>query len=517
MVDFSERVQDIKNLIDAGKYISLCRARQYGKTTTLYGLRKALEHVYYVVFMDFEAFGAASFRDEAAFCRDFSGEFFSRMKAVADPENRELAQSLEKLDEFVHGGDLDIRFYTMFTIMKQIWNTADRAVVLCIDEVDSASNNQVFIDFLSQLRYHYQQHRQDKTYKIFQSVILSGVTDIRMLKVKLSKDPDEKQNSPWNIAVDFNGDMSLAESGIERMLKEYEQDKHTGMDTASMARALREYTNGYPFLVSRLCQLMDERVSQNTGLSKAWTKPGFEEALRLLLAEDNTLFQSLNVKLNNYPELRNALHCVLMEGIKLSYNSQQVSISQLQMYGFIRNENNTVRVANRIFETLLYNEFLSEEEIKDSVFSRRGDLDKNVFVHNGRLDMRKVLEHFIETYIQIFGPLKDKFKEKDGREQFLLYLKPIINGTGNYYIEAQTRDQTRTDVIVDYLGQQFVLELKIWRGERYNEEGEQQISAYLDYFGLDVGYMLSFNFNKKKRTGVELVYIGNKTLYEGTV
>ncbi len=43
-------------------------------------------------------------------------------------------------------------------------------------------------------------------------------------------------------------------------------------------------------------------------------------------------------------------------------------------------------------------------------------------------------------------------------------LKPIINGTGNYYLEAQTRDAGRTDVIVDYLGEQFVVEMKIWCG-----------------------------------------------------
>ena len=54
---------------------------------------------------------------------------------------------------------------------------------------------------------------------------------------------------------------------------------------------------------------------------------------------------------------------------------------------------------------------------------------------------------------QACGPLVDRFTERDGREQFLLYLKPIINGTGNYYIEAQTRNQTRTDIIVDYSGQ----------------------------------------------------------------
>ena len=139
--------------------------------------------------------------------------------------------------------------------------------------------------------------------------------------------------------------------------------------------------------------------------------------------------------------------------------------------------------------------------------------------------MRLILERFIETYTQICGPLKEKFREKDGREQFLLYLKPIINGTGNYYIEAQIRDQTRTDVIIDYLGQQYILELKIWRreasplgrGESYNSDGEKQISEYLDYWNLDTGYMMSFNFNQKKEQGVKRVQIGDKVLYEGTV
>ena len=86
-----------------------------------------------------------------------------------------------------------------------------------------------------------------------------------------------------------------------------------------------------------------------------------------------------------------------------------------------------------------------------------------------------------------------------------------------YYIEAQTRDQTRTDVIVDYLGQQYIIELKIWRGERYNADGEKQISEYLDYFGLDTGYMLSFNFNQNKEQGVKCIQIGDKVLFEGTV
>ena len=42
MVDISKRVAQIKSLVDDGKYFTINRARQYGKTTTLNELRKEL-------------------------------------------------------------------------------------------------------------------------------------------------------------------------------------------------------------------------------------------------------------------------------------------------------------------------------------------------------------------------------------------------------------------------------------------------------------------------------------------
>ena len=72
-------------------------------------------------------------------------------------------------------------------------------------------------------------------------------------------------------------------------------------------------------------------------------------------------------------------------------------------------------------------------------------------------------------------------------------------------------------MIIDYHGQQYIIELKIWRGERYNTEGEKQIIEYLNYWNLNTGYMLSFNFNRKKEPGVRQVHVGDKVLYEGTV
>ncbi len=66
--------------------------------------------------------------------------------------------------------------------------------------------------------------------------------------------------------------------------------------------------------------------------------------------------------------------------------------------------------------------------------------------------MKLVLTKFAEHFTQVYADSAESFLEENGRRFFLLYLKPIIHGVGNYYIEAQTRDQKRTDVIVDYRG-----------------------------------------------------------------
>ena len=49
MVDLSERMKEIKKMVDAGKYFTINRARQYGKTTTLNELGSFLSDEYDVI------------------------------------------------------------------------------------------------------------------------------------------------------------------------------------------------------------------------------------------------------------------------------------------------------------------------------------------------------------------------------------------------------------------------------------------------------------------------------------
>ncbi len=382
--------------------------------------------------------------------------------------------------------------------------------------MDSATNNQVFLDFLAQLRGYYIGRDENAT---FQSVILAGVHDVKNIRQKLRPEDDHKVNSPWNIAADFLVDMSFSSGDIAGMLEEYEHDHSTGMDIEAMAQRIYDYTPGYPYLVSRLCKLMDERVAgsgEYRDKQRAWTNAGFLEAVKLLLSERNTLFDSLVGKLQNHQELRNVLYGVIFQGKPLIYSPVSLPVEIAEMYGFFTNENGMCVIANRIFEMVLYNMFLSEEAVYSDM-AEEAFRSKPMFVQNGRLNMKLVLERFVVHFQELYGEQGQRFYEEDGRRYFLLYLRPIINGAGNYYIEARTRNLERTDVVVDYGGEQFGIEMKVWRGDAYHSRGEAQLLEYLDACHLKTGYMLSFNFNKKKKTGVREITVGDKMLVEAVV
>lgn len=516
MVDLTSRLVQIRKLVDNGKYFVINRARQYGKTTILWALKQYLREEYTVVFLSFQRISAAKFRNENVFSAAFAKNFMQAAEndpGLADPACQEAINELKK---DMKNADGSFELMELFSDLSRICKLAAKPMILMIDEVDSASNNQVFVDFLGMLRDYYLSR---KITPVFHSVILAGVYDIKNLKQKIHPEEDRRYNSPWNIAADFDIDMSFSVKEIEEMLREYEADHKTGMDCSAAAVFIYEYTSGYPYLVSRICKLVDEKIAGGENYpdkQSAWTKEGIKEAVKALLMESNTLFESLTGRLSDHPRLKELLYSLLFTGKSVPYNPLNDSLKTAEMFGFIKNKEGNVAVANRIFETVLYNLFLSEEAL-DSGMYKAGLIEKNQFIRNGRLDMSLVLQKFVLYFDDLYGDQNITFLEEAGRRYFLLYLRPIINGAGNYYIEARTRNMERTDVIVDYQGEQFVIELKIWHGNTYNERGERQLADYLDYYHLKKGYMLSFNFNKRKQIGVKEITIGDKVLVEAVV
>lgn len=510
MVDISGRLDEIiENYIEEGKYFTINRARQYGKTTMLYLLEKRLRGKYIVLRTSFEA----------------ADELFVSLYTLAAGLVRKIgkllnAYTIDKaiLEQWNQPVSRDFPLDDLGDRITMLVRNLDREVILMIDEVDKSSDNQMFLSFLGLLRNKYlaQQQEIDRTFK---SVILAGVYDIKNLKLKLHPQEESKYNSPWNIAVDFDIDMSFSKEDISVMLQEYERDYNTGMDIQAISSLIYDYTAGYPYLVSRLCQLVDEKISgteKYQDRASAWCRNGILAAEMMLRKESNTLFDDMVKKLTEYPRLKEIIQNILFHGIAYPFNRENMLINLGVTFGFLKEKEGTVVVANRIFETKMYDWFLTDMAVDSDIY-KAASMDRNQFVAAGMLQMNLVLEKFCEYFSEIYSQNDEKFLEDQGRKLFLLYLKPIINGTGNYYIESRTRDQRRTDIIVDYKGRQFVIEMKVWRGEEYNRRGEKQLFDYLEYYRQDTGYLLSFNFNRNKETGVREIMLNGKKIVEAVV
>ena len=205
MVDISGRLEEIKSLVDAGKYFTINRARQYGKTTTLRALYRYLQKEYYVVLLDFQTFDNDKFENGNVFSAAFINSFLRSLK------RNTLSSELEDaIKNILHSTDYTDKYFSLKELFEQLSDlcaAAEKKIVLMIDEVDSASNNQVFLDFLAQLRAQYIERDIQPT---FRAVILAGVYDVKNLRRKIRPDEVHKYNSPWNIAaVNFQDNQCL--------------------------------------------------------------------------------------------------------------------------------------------------------------------------------------------------------------------------------------------------------------------------------------------------------------------
>lgn len=510
MVNLDARLEQIKKMVDYGDYFVINRARQFGKTTTLYALEEYLGKEYVVIFTSFQGLSSAKFQNEYTFSKAFASMIIEAlMENCPISETADIKTFIQAVEEW---DELDM--VELFRLLSNICKNSEYPIVLLIDEVDSASNNQVFLDFLGLLRDYYLKRDRKAT---FQSVILAGVYDIKNLKQKIRLEDERKYNSPWNIAATFDIDMSFSVKDIMGMIQEYENDYHTGMDISAVSRLIYDYTSGYPYLVSCICKITHDRMTDpKVETGTGWDKKDLLAAIKQLLNNRNTLFDDMIKHLIDYPELNRMMQNILFQGIQYPYNAYNQAINVGEIFGFVGNRQGEVCVANRIFEICLYDYYISEEhsrnknEIVNSV-------DKNQFIKDGMLDMEKVIYKFVEYFADICSAKDAKFVEEYGRKIFLLYLKPIINGTGNYYVEARTRDMGRTDIVVDYKGEQFIIELKIWHGEAYNQKGEEQLVDYLNSYHLDKGYLLTFCFNQNKKVGVKTIHHNGKIIVEAVV
>jgi len=274
MVDISERLAGIHRMIENGDYFCINRGRQYGKTTTLEAIQRMLQPEYLVLSISFEGLGQSNMATDDAVARLFVKILDFQMRYIqVDPALKNVIREAVTQSE--------PSLMDLSLTISDICSAAGKPVVLLIDEVDNASNYESFLHFLGMLRNKYLDRMSFPT---FQSVILAGVYDIKNLKLKIRGEQEHLYNSLWNMAVPYDEDMSLHTLGIADMLREYALDRAFTFDAEGVAQQIYDYTSGYPFLVSRLCQIVDQK-------QYTWDKQGVIDAVHDILMERNTLFE----------------------------------------------------------------------------------------------------------------------------------------------------------------------------------------------------------------------------------
>lgn len=493
MADVSNKFRQVMEMVENGEYFTINRPHQYGKTTMLWLLTERLSAsrdwlVFSVSFegLDNKIFSAAKI---------FSATFLEMLQLqMIEADKKDLADFLkEEVKKVESLPDLS-------RSITALAHRANRKMVLLIDEVDSSSNQELFLKFLGVLRHKYLR-RDLKTERTFHSVILAGVHDVKTLKLKIEpENASAPYNSPWNIATDFEVAMDLKTKEIIPMLEEYSQIRGVRLDARQCAEKLVYYTSGYPFLVSALCKILDEKILP-VKKELSWTEEDLDLAARRLITSkrSNTNFDHLIKNLENYPELYQLVFEILVDKQHYDFNIQNPIINLGALYGIFDYEyGNGLKIHNRIYAELIFNYMISK--VKMQVNMAGYEIKDDYLLPENQLNLPKVLDRFQQFMFEQESERNRPFLEKNAKLLFLGFLQPILNSRGYAFKEAQISNEKRIDVVATYFQHKYIIELKIWRGQTAHEKGLQQLADYLDRQLLNEGYLLIFDFRSQKKS-----------------
>jgi hypothetical protein len=359
--------------------------------------------------------------------------------------------------------------------------------------------------------------RREPGQSTFHSVILAGVHDVKTLKAKIRKDTEAKFNSPWNIAVDFKVDLSFSVNEIQSMLQDYSTEQQVTMDIPYFAGQLFYLTSGYPFLVSQLCKIIHEEVLPTKKNRNEWQPEDLEKAVQISLNTDNTNSDSLIQNLENNPDLYELVFDIIINGIEFSFNTGNPIILFGKIYGVLKEELGKAKIHNRLYEQRIYNYMASKMETAGK--AKFNHFTARYLDETGDLDIKKVILKFQDFLKEHYSQKDRDFLERNGRLLFLAFIRPILNGRGFDFKEVQVSEENRLDIVVTFNNKKYIIELKIWRGESYHQDGIRQLCGYLDIHNESMGYLLIYDL--RKESGLigknELIETDGKTLFAAWV
>ena len=465
------RRQDIKTMVDQGRYFSMFAPRQSGKTTFIEELCGQLhrDDTYVAVLLSFQEYKNL---DKQEFYAEIEKYLYAQLITRLEQVNCEKTGAVRQFLNQHHLTN-NVSFKSLFEGLNGILQL--KKIVVFIDEFDGIPPIELE-SFLTTLRELYQKHKKI-THKALYSIGLIGIRNITKLVVG--------GVSPFNIA-DHVAIPPFSLKNVQDLYAQYTEETNQPFTEAAVKKVYEE-TSGQPWLVNRLGTILT--VDVKPGTVAPIDENDVNKAIQILLNEKNDHFDNLYEKARLYKE---TFVEIVFDNVRYKVDNEDQS--WLEQYGLIKKKETRAVAANNIYKRRFTTAFFDEVDIDDNISAQRAVLP------GGLLDMENMLLDFAR-YIAQIGVRAfyqgDKPYEKTGQFLLTAWLYPFIkSGEGELRYEVVS-GLGRMDIFLTYKGHKYIIETKVNRYDDISvilEEGILQVSGkYLASEGAAAGYLVIFD------------------------
>ena len=479
-------IQRVKN----GKYIVIFAPRQTGKTTFFQQAVDTLttqEHAYFPIQLNVETYEDLTNSD---FYSGFPEDVHEAIDNVFQQRGSEPPAALT---QFLERTKLTNAVSTrrFFTQLGKLLNP--QQVVLIIDEFDGIPQDAVQ-GFLHALRHIYVAGKP----RCPHSVGIVGVKNITQLNY-------DRSISPFNIQDEFLLPNFTLEQ-VHELLMQYTNEVGQTFDS-EVVETLHKQTAGQPFLVNRAAQILTEEL--NVPKNETITMHHFSKAHTQLLRERNTNIEHLLTNIRRDPRFESLLMRIASYERGLPFSLDHDIMNELAMYGVItEGADGMCEIVNPIYQHRILQTFKPLfNGLEDEYFSEEnGDDFIDYLTPNGIIEMGSLLDNFRDFIARVgFRILQvpDTPQEYVGQHLLYAYLDTFVRVVGaNMFLEVQT-GRGRMDLLLLHNQRKYIVETKIWEGNRSYQTGKQQLAAYLTLENAVEGYYVVFDHRQNPEPRVE--------------
>jgi hypothetical protein len=475
---------ELMGLIERGHYFVIHAARQSGKTTLLKELARKIntEGKYYALYCSLE--GVQAFTEPEKGIPEIARNMADCIKSQGLPQG------------FAKDADYSSVSNVLNIAFVDYCRQLDKPLVILFDEADCLSNG-TLITFLRQFRNGY----INKTDVPFvHSLTLVGMRNIRDYKARIRPDSETLgSSSPFNIVSKA---MTLCNFNCEEVVELYSQHTEaTGQVFEKDAvEFIFEQTQGQPWLVNAIAKEAVEEICKSDP-SIAITQDMAKQAIQSIILARGTHFDSLMERLKE-ERVRKVIQPLIL-GDNMAVDRISDDYLYTRDLGLIREiGKGVVEPANKIYAEIIirYLNYTMQESFKTEL----PDDDLPKYIKAGKISVNALLKDFQRFWRENSEIWTTKYKQNfyqyDEAAPHLViqaFLQRVLNGGGNISREMAL-GKNRADICIEWEGQKYPIELKLYQGARTAKDVTGQILKYMERVGSKDGWVVIFDRTPKK-------------------